>query len=205
MEFRPPSCHVTSGEFPDDNRQSTSAKPTTACRSTTVCLIGPLLPSRAPTPNPSPLHPPFLIANGILERPLTHSKQSTAMPPNREKFGVLRTRKYAAGVKFGSEAKKRLIATFAKLETESTHSQHRTSPFANRNKRRVSAMDLFHESRVTNHQSRITRWLHSCRMHCSGCTIVASKAIRRRYPREFNGCAGKLDKSSTWLSAGAGR
>jgi prephenate dehydrogenase len=34
----------------------------------------------------SPLATAFLIANGILERPLTHSKQTTAMPSNREKF-----------------------------------------------------------------------------------------------------------------------
>ena len=124
-----------------------------------MCVIGPLLPSRAPTTNPSPLHPAFLIANGILERPLTRSKQTTAISPNREKFRDLRARKCAAGSKFGSEAKKRrwppwrLIATFAKSKIKSTYSQHKTSPFSNRNKKRVSEMDLFHESRITNHKS----------------------------------------------------
>jgi hypothetical protein len=65
-----------------------------------------------------------------------------------------RINKSAWEVTSASEAKKRLIATFAKLETESTHSQRRTSPFSNRNKKRVSEMDFFHESRITINESR---------------------------------------------------
>jgi len=53
----------------------------------------------------------ILIANGILESHLTSSKQTTAMPSNREKFWVPRTRKHALEVTSGREAKKRLTAT----------------------------------------------------------------------------------------------
>ena len=40
-------------------------------------------------PDTSRAHPEFLIANGILERPLTHSKQSTATCSNREKYEII--------------------------------------------------------------------------------------------------------------------
>src|SRR6202011_4903535 len=73
-------------------------------RSTTVCVIGPPLPSRAPTTNPSPLRPAFLIANGILESALTLSKQTIATPSNREKFSGPRINKSACEVSIASEA-----------------------------------------------------------------------------------------------------
>ena len=130
-------------------------------RSTTVCVIGPLLPSRAPTTNPSPLRPAFLIANGILEFALTLSKQTIAMPSNREKFSGPRINKSAWEVTFASEAKKRLIATLANSKVRLVHSQQRLLKFSNRNKNRVFALALLHESsicpepaeQVTNHES----------------------------------------------------
>jgi hypothetical protein len=77
------------------------------------------------------------------------------MPSNREKFRGPRINKSAWEVTSASEAKKRLIATFTKLEIKLTHSQHKTSPFSNRNKKRVYEMDLFHESRITDHESLV--------------------------------------------------
>jgi len=40
-------------------------------------------------PDTSRGYPEFLIANGILECPLTHSKQSTATRSNREKYEII--------------------------------------------------------------------------------------------------------------------
>src|SRR5260370_20340227 len=63
----------------------------------------------------------------------------------------------------GIKAKKKLIATFAKLRIESTHSKQRTSHFSNRNKKPLSAPSIvhtspppYHDSRIANHNSRIT-------------------------------------------------
>jgi hypothetical protein len=90
------------------SHESTRLSPSTACAELSAqlrsCVGGSSLQLRT-----SNLQ--NLIANGILERPLTHSKQTTAMPSNREKFRVPRTRKRASEVTFGGEAKKRLIAT----------------------------------------------------------------------------------------------
>jgi hypothetical protein len=90
------------------SHESTRLSPSTACAELSAqlrsCVGGSSLQLRT-----SNLQ--NLIANGILERPLTHSKQTTAMPSNREKFRVPRTRKRASEVTFGGEAKKKLIAT----------------------------------------------------------------------------------------------
>jgi hypothetical protein len=51
-----------------------------------------------------------LIANGILESPLTFSKQTTAILPNREKFWVSNICKPASGMTLRREAKKGLPA-----------------------------------------------------------------------------------------------
>jgi hypothetical protein len=62
---------------------------------------------RGPLVTPhSPLTTSFLIANGILESPLTFSKQTTAILPNREKFRVSNTCKPASGMTLRREVKK---------------------------------------------------------------------------------------------------
>lgn len=110
-----------------------------------------------------------LIANGILESPVTLSKNTLATPPNREKFRSSRVNRSPDGVAFGSRAKKSLpagllpgprplwplIATHAKLEFPLTHSEHRLVTISNRNKKRVSAIPVIHEFRFTNRGSRI--------------------------------------------------
>jgi hypothetical protein len=109
-----------------------------------------------------------LIANEILESLLTHSKQTKAIPSNREKSRVLRINKFAWGPSFRIEAMKSpaarflegpglLIETFTNLEFHSTHSKNSTSQFSNRNKKRPSAVSLPHQSRIPN-------FLNSCRM-----------------------------------------
>lgn len=101
-----------------------------------------------------------LIANEILEPPLTPSKQTKAIPSKREKSRVLRLNKSAWGLSFRSEAKKKpgpLIETFTNSKFHLTHSKNSTSQFSNRNKKRVPAISLPRRSRITN-------FLNSCRM-----------------------------------------
>ena len=84
-----------------------------------------------------------LIANEILEVPVTHSKQTTGTNSNREKFPGPRTKKRAWGVTFGSEAKKRLIATVPNSKFSLTHSKSRVVRFSNRNKKALPVCILF--------------------------------------------------------------
>ena len=63
-----------------------------------------------------------LIANGILEPPLSLSKQTAETPPNREKFRNPPTTPFPW-------PPWRLIATVTKLETRPSHSKHGTSLF----------------------------------------------------------------------------
>jgi choline dehydrogenase len=75
-----------------------------------------------------------LIANGILERPLTQSKQTIGTTSNREKSWVPCIKGRASHMNLRSEAKKRLIATLANSKILLTYSKHSTSPLSNRNK-----------------------------------------------------------------------
>jgi hypothetical protein len=100
-----------------------------------------------------------LIANEILESPVTPTNHTTAVPSNREKFRGPRINKHASGVTFASEAKKKLIATHPNSKFLLTRSKRAQITFSNRNTKRVSAIAIYDESptcpesaeRVTNH------------------------------------------------------
>jgi len=128
-----------------------------------------------------------LIANGILELPLTDSKQTTGTASNREKFRGPRTKKRRWGVTFETEANKRLIATHANSEINLTNSKHSTLHFSNRNKKHHFAAAPL--ARFTDHGSGFTR--HRSRATSSRFGATRARANRMLALRFHTG-AGSL-------------
>jgi hypothetical protein len=77
-----------------------------------------------------------LIADGKIDRHLSHTNQATRTDSNREEFRVSGIEKHSPDMNQPEGAKEKLIATVAKLKLSLTLSKHWSLRFSNRNKLR---------------------------------------------------------------------
>jgi hypothetical protein len=100
-----------------------------------------------------------LIANGILEPHLTHSKQTMAVAPNREKFRGSALQRIAIGSYIGEWGEQKALAAdrnTCQIRNQRMSLKNEDITISNRNKNSVSAAQPFRDSPIAGHSSQVT-------------------------------------------------
>jgi hypothetical protein len=101
----------------------------------------------------------ILIVNRLLEPHVTHSKQTTASPSNREKIRLSALQLLAVRSHIKGQAEEKALAANRNTSQIRNHRislKNKDITISNRNKNPVSATDPFQNSPLARHSSRVT-------------------------------------------------
>ena len=101
----------------------------------------------------------ILIVNSLLEPHVTHSKQTTASPSNREKIRLSALQLLAVRSHIKGQAEEKALAANRNTSQIRNHRislKNKDITISNRNKNPVSATDPFQNSPLARHSSRVT-------------------------------------------------